>query len=315
MTGRERQELEFSWEGLRLAGTLHLPGSGGPFPAVLMMQGSGPADRDNDVYFPPLRDAFLERGIAVYYFDKPGVGKSTGDWRDHVLEGRAEQSAAALEAMARHPDLDAGRLGVWGHSQGGWLSQILASRLPEVAFAISNSGPAIGIEEQDLYGCEHSMRARGHPDDEIEKALAFVGALHDEARLGTEYPMVEQQLLASARNQTWYGYLTVDEEADWLFIRRAVAEAYDPMLSLRRIRCPYLAVFGGVDPLVPAWESARATGEALVEAGNPDATVVVFPGGDHRIQDPGTARLVAGYVDVVADWTARRAPADPKLPA
>jgi fermentation-respiration switch protein FrsA (DUF1100 family) len=79
VTGVKPSELSFSWGGLHLAGTLHLPGSTGPHPTVLMMQGSGPSDRDNDGYFVPLRKAFLDAGIAVYSFDKPGIGASTGD--------------------------------------------------------------------------------------------------------------------------------------------------------------------------------------------------------------------------------------------
>lgn len=306
VTGMESRQLSFTWEGLHLVGTLHLPDSPGSHPAVLMMQGSGPSDRDNDGYFVPLRNAFIDAGIAVYSFDKPGVGQSTGEWRDHALEGRASQSTAALENLAGDRGIDSERLGVWGHSQGGWLVQMLASRLPELSFAITNSGPAIGIEEQDLYGCEHTMRDRGHPEDEIEEALAFLASLHGEARRGTGYEEVEHLLLREARSRPWYGYLAVDDDADWGFIRAVASESYDPITALRTIRCPYLALFGAMDLLVPAWESARATAESLNEAGNRDATIVVFPGTDHRIQDSETGRLPDGYLDLVAGWAAHR---------
>lgn len=306
MTGVKPSELSFSWEGLHLAGTLHLPGSTGPHPTVLMMQGSGPSDRDNDGYFVPLRKAFLDAGFAVYSFDKPGIGASTGEWRDHALEGRASQSMAALASLAEDPRVDGGRLGVWGHSQGGWLVQMLASRLPDLSFAISNSGPAIGIEEQDLYGCEHTMRARGHPEDEIEEALAFLASLHAEARRDAGYEEVEHLLLREARTRPWCGYLAVDDDADWAFTRAVVSERYEPIAALRSIRCPYLAVFGAADLLVPAWESARATADALSEAGNRDVTIVVFPGRDHRLQDPDTGQLAEGFSDLVTGWAARR---------
>ena len=306
MTGVKPSELSFSWGGLHLAGTLHLPDSTGPHPTVLMMQGSGPSDRDNDGYFVPLRKAFLDAGIAVYSFDKPGVGGSTGEWRDHALEGRASQSIAALDSLAEDPRVDEGRLGVWGHSQGGWLVQMLASRLPDLCFAISNSGPAIGIEDQDLYGCEHTMRARGHPEDEIEEALDFVASLHAEARRDTGYQEVQNLLLREARTRPWYGYLAVDDNADWAFTRAVVSERYEPIAALRSVHCPYLAVFGAADLLVPAWEGARATANALGEAGNRDATIVVFPGRDHRIQDPDTGQLAEGFSDLVTGWAGRR---------
>ena len=298
-------EIEFAWNDLTLAGTLHLPeGSHSP-PAVVMMQGSGPTDRDSEGYFPPIRDSFLDRGIAVFSFDKPGVGGSSGDWRDHALEDRTSQALAALETLSARPDIDRMRLGVWGHSQGGWLAQILASRGPDLSFAICSSGPAIGIAEQDLHGCEHSMRANGHPEEEIEKALHFLAALHREAARRTDFGAVDEALLSGARDQPWYGYLTIDDDADWRFMCRVMSEDYDPVITMSQIRCPYLAVYGGLDLLVPSWESARASGDALHRAGNPDAAVVVFPEGDHRLQEPGTGEFVPGYLGLITNWAAR----------
>ncbi|MGI8855268.1 MAG: alpha/beta hydrolase family protein, partial [Thermomicrobiales bacterium] len=153
----ERREITVAWGGVRLAGTLHLPTSLPPHPAVLMMQGSGPADRDSGGYFPPIRDAFLSRGIAVYSFDKPGIGGSSGDWRRYGLADRTEQALAAITLLREQEGIDPRRVGIWGHSQGGWLVQMLAARLSDLAFAIANSGPAIGVEQQDRYGCEHTM--------------------------------------------------------------------------------------------------------------------------------------------------------------
>ena len=139
------EDLEFAWNGLTLAGTLHLPSSAEPHLAVLMMQGSGPSDRDCGGYFTPIRQAFLNRQIATFAFDKPGCGSSTGNWREHALEGRADQARAALELLRRHSALDADSVGIWGQSQGGWLVQLLASELPDLSFAIANSGPSISV--------------------------------------------------------------------------------------------------------------------------------------------------------------------------
>lgn len=303
-----RFDITYSWSGLDLAGTLHLPEANPPHPAVLMMQGSGPTDRDSDGYFPPIRQAFLSHGLATYAFDKPGVGRSTGDWRDYALEGRADQSIAALDMLASHPLLDASRIGIWGHSQGGWLAQIIASRIPNLPLAIASSGPSIDIERQDLYGCEHTMRAGGHDDAEVGEALGFLDAVHAAARRGDPYRVVETEILATARQARWYGsYLTIEDPEGWAMIGRFASEAYDPIETMSQIRCPYLAVYGGGDTLVPAWRSAEETGRALAEAGNTDATVVVFPSADHRIQQEATGEFATGYLYLVGDWAAKRA--------
>ncbi len=301
-----QRELNFAWDDLRLTGTLHLPASPPPHPAVLMLQGSGPADRDSGGYFPPIRETFLRRGIATYSFDKPGIGDSSGDWRHYALAGRTDQALAAIALLREQDDVDPQRVGIWGQSQGGWLVQILAARLPDLAFAIANSGAAIGVEEQDRYGCAHTMRAEGKSDEQIARALAFIDAVHAAALRGDDYATAERQLLEAARGEPWYGYLSIDDEDDWRGMCRFVTERYEPFAALARVRCPFLALFGALDVLVPAWESAAIYSRALHTAGNQDATIVVFPQGNHRILAPETGAFVTGYLDLLGDWVARR---------
>jgi uncharacterized protein len=307
MIGDAQREVTVAWNGIRLAGTLHLPDSRPPHPLVLMLQGSGPSDRDSNGYFPPIRDLFLSRGIAVYSFDKPGIGGSSGDWRHYALNGRAEQATAALMTLREHPAIDRRRMGIWGQSQGGWLVQILAARLPGLAFAIANSGAAIGVEAQDRYGCEHTMRGEGKDEETIARALSFLGDLHQAARRGEPFASVERSLLGPARGAPWSGYLALASREDWEMICRFIGEGYDPAATLAQVRCPILAIFGARDDLVPAWESAAIYGESLQRAGNPDATIAVFPQGNHRILVPDTGAFAAGYLDLLGDWAARRA--------
>jgi pimeloyl-ACP methyl ester carboxylesterase len=300
-------DLGFDWAGIHLAGTLHLPDTPGPHPVVVMLQGSGPSDRDADDYFVPIRDAFLEAELGVYSFDKPGCGESTGDWRDHALQERADQATAARELLQSRPEAVAELVGFWGQSQGGWLVQILAARHDDLSFAISNSGPSIGVESQDLYACEHMMRADGCTESDIRQALQFVREGHAAAARGMSYSEVSKELIEPASSQPWHRYVPVGDEQDWALMRRLVTEAYDPLEAIRRIACPYLAVYGGRDVLVPAWESAHDVGLALERAPTLDSTVVVFPGGDHRIHDVDRGGFASGYLELLRDWLRVRA--------
>lgn len=300
------EEMRFAWRDITLAGTLYLPATPPPHPAVVMLQGSGPADRDSGGYFPPIRDAFLSRGIAVFSFDKPGIGGSSGDWRHYALEDRTDQALAAIALLRAHAAIDPARVGVWGQSQGGWLVQMIAACLPDLAFAIANSGAAIGVEEQDRYGCAHTMRAAGKSEEQIARALTFLDAVHAAALRGDDYATVERQLLESARGESWYGYITIDDAADWGMMCRFVSERYEPVAAIARARCPFLAIFGALDVLVPAWECAAIYDRALREAGNRDATIVVFPHGNHRILLAESDAFAPGYLDLLADWAARR---------
>jgi pimeloyl-ACP methyl ester carboxylesterase len=307
MAQTTQQDITFDWRDISLAGTLHLPATPGPHPAVLMLQGSGPGDRDADGFFPSIREAFLSRGIAVYSFDRPGCGRSTGDWRHYALNGRADQAVAALDLLRQHETIDAHRVGVWGHSQGAWLVQMLGAQDQNLAFVIINSGAAITVEEQNLAGCGQTMREAGKSDEEIEQALAFLDAMHAAARRGDDYDTVNRQLLQAARSQSWYGYLAIEDADDWGLMCLFGGEEYEPVTALRQIHSPVLAVYGALDPLVPAWQSAGITSAALHEAGNPDVTLAIFPNGNHRILVKKDGEFVTGYLDLLGDWAARRA--------
>jgi pimeloyl-ACP methyl ester carboxylesterase len=299
--------ITVDWSGLTLAGSLHVPPGRAPSPAVLLLQGSGPSDRDSNGYFVAIRHALVDRGLATLCLDKPGCGSSTGDWRDHGLGARVDQARAALEVLGRHPAVDPTRVGLLGHSQGGWLVQRLAAELGGLCFAVASSGPSITVAEQDRFALEQRMRADDRPEGEVAEALAYLQAIHAAAVAGHPYDTVRAEVLDQARGRPWYRYHPIDDEGDWHLTCLLIGEPYDPLDALGQIRCPFLAVYGGADVLVPAWRSAEESGRALARSGNPDATVVVIPGADHRLQAPGSERLVPGYLDLLTDWMARRA--------
>ena len=149
------------------------------------------------------------------------------------------------------------------------------------------------------------MRSEGHPESDIEQALALVRKLHQAAGESASYETVDA-LLQQVRDEPWYGYLTLDSAEDWHLIRPDGCRALRTKTSARPDSLPVLAIYGGLDLLVPAWQSAEECGRAVQQAGNTDATVIVFPHGDHRIQDPATGDFATGYLDLLGDWTARR---------
>ena len=301
----EPDDLTIAWRTIELAGTLRVPPGDGPHPLMLMLQGSGRADRNSGGYFDGIRRAFLDRGIATFSADKPGCGASTGDWREHDLAARADQAVAVLDVLAGRPELDPRRFAVWGQSQGGWIVQQIAARHAPLAAAIANSGPSIGVVEQDLYAHEHVRRAAGFADDDVGEALALTERLHDAARRGVEFDELVRRELRWVEDRPWYRAAPiVDDALDWELFRRFVDEAYDPVAALGSIACPFLAVFGGCDVLLPAWGCAEEAGRALARSSQPDVSVVVFPTGDHRIQTDGA--FVDGYLDLLGTWAAAR---------
>src|SRR5690349_2059782 len=96
------REITIAHADVVLAGLMAVPGSATPVGGVVMLGGSGPSDRHNDGYFPPIRDHLVNAGFAVLSYDKRGVGGSSGDWRDATLDELASDAIAALRHLRAH---------------------------------------------------------------------------------------------------------------------------------------------------------------------------------------------------------------------
>lgn len=299
-------DVTIPFGNIALDGTLHLPDAPGPHPALAMLAGSGPDDRDAWGYFPPIRDAFLGAGLAVLSWDKPGVGTSTGDWQEQTFFDRADEALAALSWLRERADIDAGRVGVWGHSQGGWIAQIVAARDPSLAFAIINSGPGVDAIVQDLYGVEHTLRQSGAGDAEVAEAIAYMERIHAAAVAGMPHATFVTEVMEPARGTPGFEYFGEVDPGLWGFLIRNLTQPYDPSDALERISCPVLAIFGERDSLVPVDDSVRIFQDALDKAGNEDITIRVFPEADHRIRAGDPNGFADGYLETMADWLRAR---------
>jgi pimeloyl-ACP methyl ester carboxylesterase len=280
---------------LVLAGTLHRP-NGDARATVLMVPGSGPSDRDNDVYFPTIRAGLLERGIAAASFDKRGVGESTGDWRDTGPAEQAADVAAQLACLRETPGVDPARLGLFGHSQGGWVVLEAAAADPSVAFVVTNSGPGVTMARQERFATEAHMRAGGAPAEAVAGALATQDALVALVRGGADFETVE-----TAAGEDGHG---PSDAAELDLIRRWLD--HDPRPALERLTCPLLAIFGDEDLFTPVEESIAVFREA--RAGRPgDLEIATLPGGDHRLQTGVPPTPHAAYAAMLGDWISRHA--------
>jgi pimeloyl-ACP methyl ester carboxylesterase len=286
-------ELHAKHGDLRLAGTLHLPDAE-PRATVLMVPGSGPSDRDNDVYFPPIRAGLLERGIATASFDKRGVGASTGDWRDTGPAQQAADVAAQLTCVRQTDGVDPARLGLFGHSQGAWVVLEVAAADPAVAFVVTNSGPGVTAALQERFATEAHMTAAGAPAEAVVAALATHDALVALVRVGADFETV--QAAAGGDDQG------PGDAAELELFRRWVD--HDPRPTLERITCPLLAIFGDEDLVTPVQDSIAVFRDA--REGRPGLDIVTLAGGDHRLQVGDPPTLHPAYASTLGDWIIRR---------
>jgi hypothetical protein len=273
-------------ERAKLAGTLTLPQGAGPFPAVVLISGSGPNDRDETIKdhkpFAVIADALTRQGIAVLRYDKRGVAGSTGVYGAATSADFADDAAAAAAFLRTRPEIAGGRIGLVGHSEGGLIAPMVAAKDPKVAFVVLLAGPAISGAEILKLQVRAKAEASGAAPAEIDRRVAFEARLlaalggKDEAgakaavdQVLAETPGLDPNVAAASRqlaSSAWFrGFV-----------------AYDPAPALKALKIPVLALYGDKDFQVPPSANVPVMTAAL--KGDKDATVSVLPGLNHLFQ-------------------------------
>src|SRR5205807_3845557 len=162
---------------ISLAGTLTLPPGQGPLPAAIVLNGSGPNDRDESLAghrpFLVLADHLTRKGIAVLRFDKRGIGKSTGDYASATMEDFAADAEAAFAYLKTRKEVDAKKIGLIGHSEGGMIAPLIAAHSGDVAWIILLAGPGLNGEDTLLLQSELILKTAGVNDGQIARAREF----------------------------------------------------------------------------------------------------------------------------------------------
>ncbi len=305
---------------IRLAGSLRIPTTPGPHPAIVFCHGSGPGTRNQVSLVAPY---FLHHGIAVLGFDKRGVGQSTGDWRRIDFPELASDILAGVKFLQSRKEIDPKKVGLYGISQGGWLVCLAGSLSKDVAFAISHSGPGVSPKEQEFYTIRNMMARAGLSKEEIDEFLEMLSLLYVYARTGQggdkldaavnklkKNPKLADELPPPSKDIGWEKFYGKQQLGDpgWFF---HINVDYDPMPAIAKLKCPALIMFGKHDWTVPVEESVSKIEKTLQETGNHDCTLKVFDNGAHGIleidkdnplRSVEPARMIPGYYDFVWSW-------------
>jgi pimeloyl-ACP methyl ester carboxylesterase len=315
--------ITFTNDGVSFSGTLWLPAGEGPYPAVVLIGGSGPW-RPAHWYFDILRDSFRERGIAVAYYDRRGEGGSGGDFDRASFEELADDAISAVEAVRGKTEIRPGKVGVWGHSMGGWIAGLAASRSTSISFVVTAAGPGVNPIEQTLFARANEDRTAGIAEPVVLEMAEFRRKVVEYyvSRSSDKFD-VAQAALDVARTKPWYptaagwrelqgvgsrlpspatlNALDVSNPDLLRWFRRD--GAYDHRPPLVRLRIPYLAIFGESDPIVPREPSIAVLQASLSSPAS--LTVRSYPGANHMIMTAsgqGASGLANGYVSGMRDW-------------
>jgi len=275
--------VRFAGDGPVLAGTLYRPERlRGPAPAVLLLSGSGPQDRNGNApgtelqwnYLATLAEALAEEGVASLRYDERGVGHSGGTFADAGLSDLLSDARSALDYLSTREDVDPARIGILGHSEGAILAAMLAGAdSPRVGAIALLGAPAERLDRMLIAQVRARLAGREMEERERQRILGDLRAFFTHVRLST------------ANVVSWNGRR---REVKWL---REHMET-DPLEVYSRVRVPALVVQGGRDVQVPPEHAARVR----AALGGPErAAILRFPTLDHFLM-PGTGRL-ADYAD------------------
>jgi len=274
--------------GITLAGTLTIPQGKGPFRAVLLISGSGPNDRDEELMdhrpFLVLADYLTRRGIEVLRSDKRGVGESGGRYSTATTADFASDAGAGVAFLKSRAEVDPKKIGLIGHSEGGMIAPMVAAHDDSVAFIVMMAGAGVRgdvtLPEQkrllmEAAGVPHATAARAAEQEAA--IIAMVEKEPDPAALRKE---VTQRFGASDEVKEMVDALLTPWMRYFL--------TYDPAVALREVHCPVLALNGSKDLQVPAALNLPAIGRALEEGGNRYFEAVEMPGLNHLFQPAKT---------------------------
>ena len=332
----EEVTFENTSANITLAGTLTLPRSGGPFPAVLLISGSGPQDRDETVFghrpFWVLADYLTRRGIAVLRYDDRGVGQSTGDFGAATSEDFAGDALAGVGYLKSRPDIRPGHIGLIGHSEGGMIAPLAAVESREVAFIVLLAGP--GIPGDRLLDLQSAliMKANGASEALIRKdqemSQHIFGIIKREAD-----DAAAQEAISAYFQDEWEqmdeamktAFRESGSSPDQLKLRLKTLVSpwfryflnYDPAPTLQKVACPVLALNGEKDLQVPPKENLDAIAAALKTGGNKDFTVQELSGLNHLFQTAETGApseyahieetFAPSAMALISDWIRKEA--------
>ena len=319
--------------GIKLAGTLTLPSEQDSFPAVLLITGSGPQDRNEAIAghrpFLVLADYLTRQGIAVLRVDDRGVGRSTGDFSPATSEDFASDVLAGIEYLKARKEINPKKIGLIGHSEGGIIAPMVAVKSPDVTFIVLMAGTGLTGEEILYLQSGLISKEMGISEKDITKNLQLNNKIFSVIKEEEDNKIAEEKIRQMF--MTYWEDLSEEEKSrignpeDYLKAQLQSLLSpwfhffltYDPQPTLSKVKCPVLAINGEKDLQVPPKENLSAIKEALQTGGNENFIIKELPGLNHLFQTAQTG-APAEYakieetispiaLKIISDWILQQA--------
>jgi uncharacterized protein len=309
----KEEHVTFPNDAHMLAGTLVAPTTKGPHPAIVLAHGSTPLHR---YYFSADPYMFPANGVAVLFYDKRGVGDSTGA-RTEVISELASDLLAGVTYLKTRAEIDPKQIGLFGHSEGGWVVPEAAAHSKDVAFLIAGAASGLPRQENIIYEIDGDLRWAGFTEAERAQAKRLWRLRNDAVRTNGESWNAWRAEALKAKEEKWFSRArmpnTISEMNDanrgrlLNFIADERRWWYDPVPAWERVTIPALVYESEWDKDVPGKQSAAIIERALQKAGNKHYTIKVFPKSQHgqwamETENPNNPLAYRVHYDALFDW-------------
>lgn len=284
---------------IQLSGTLTIPSGKGPFKTVILISGSGPQNRNEELFghkpFLVIADYLSRNGIAVLRYDDRGTGSSQGNYSEATSADLATDVEAAFNFLKNYPGINNKEIGLMGHSEGGLIAPIVATSIPEIGFIVSLAGPGVTGQQIIIRQSQEISKLSGEKESVIRDATELNKKLYTVLRKEKDNKKAEIKILALYRESVAKKKLSKEdtERAVNQFKMSFGANQYtwfryfittDPSTFWKNVECPVLALNGEKDLQVAARENLPAIEKALKSGGNKNIKIIKLPGLNHLFQ-------------------------------
>ena len=303
------EEITFENEeaGITLAGTFTYPKEGTSFPAVVLVSGSGPQNRDEEVFghkpFLVWSDYLTRNGIAVLRYDDRGIGKSTGIFSGATTADFATDAVSAVKYLKTRKEIEKGKIGVAGHSEGGVIAPIAANKCSDISFIILCAGTAVPGDEIILLQLKTISKLAGDTAEYIKKEYDLNRKTFEIIKSPGDSSEIAEEL--NLLYQNYYNSLNDSEKSRPDNSNNAIEQKkksfsgkwmkyflkYDPRTELEKLKVPVLALFAEKDIQVAPSQNKDEMEMTLQKSGSKNYKVVVFPGLNHMFQECKTGSI------------------------
>ena len=275
-------------EGNTLAGTLTIPEGDGPFPAMVLVSGSGQQNRDEELMnhrpFGVIADYCARHGIAVLRYDDRGIGGSDGEVYNATSMDFSYDAEAAFDFLRSHNHIDASRVGILGHSEGGIINFMVAARRPEVAFLVSLAGPAVNGVEVLKEQQKAILRASGMTEEAVQFSSNVNAQLFDIIQASSNREEADSLMRQLVKGWGYNEELTEQTVSQMTMPWMYYFLKYDPTEAIVQTQCPALLLNGTKDLQVIASQNLSAYERIIVEHGKTNLTLREMPDLNHLFQ-------------------------------